>query len=538
MKITACAIMRNEAAHVEKWLAAARGYADRMLVVDTGSTDATRELAAAGGAEVLDFPWRDDFAAAKNFALAHAERGADWLTFLDADEVFVAPAKVREVLASQAAETFALAVPLLNLSRVENDEKAERKSSLEAEAALRESGQWTETSRFPAVRIFRAGVGLRYVGRVHEQLLQRGQIFTPHFEPRLEIYHTGYDGGLAREKCERNLKLLREVERRGESLLVYRYLADALYGLGDYEEAERYARKAIAVEPPTVDGKQGLYLLVLDAMQAGGRPLLEQLSFAQETRRAHPEYVDFLAREGILLWRLGRHREAAALFAQFLTALEESSLAQGAGTSTAQSLVPPVKTCLREWQAEKRWQSMTQAEQYERAVQLGAQDVPLLFAGLFCGETQEGRETLPTSMQRVLAYARGEQIELLPEDEDGYRAGLGAILTYAPREKIADYAVLSAKFGWKCVCTVAEKLLAAEEWEMAFALLSEVPADAIGDAAVFWRQVGISLYHLPGQEAAAREALTRAQAAGSEARDIPAYLAWLDAREKGGGARG
>src|ERR1700710_3132879 len=77
-------IARDEARAIGRALASARPHVDRMIVLDTGSTDATREIAAAEGAEVHAFAWCDDFAAARNAALAHSD--ADWNLILDADE--------------------------------------------------------------------------------------------------------------------------------------------------------------------------------------------------------------------------------------------------------------------------------------------------------------------------------------------------------------------------------------------------------------------------------------------------------------------
>ena len=54
------------------------------IVVDTGSTDRTVEIAAKMGAKVFRFSWIDDFAAAKNYAIEQAE--GDWIALLDADE--------------------------------------------------------------------------------------------------------------------------------------------------------------------------------------------------------------------------------------------------------------------------------------------------------------------------------------------------------------------------------------------------------------------------------------------------------------------
>ncbi len=78
-------IVRNESAGLPGTLAAARPWVDEIVVVDTGSTDGTREVARSHGARVVEWAWRDDFAAARNESLRHAT--GDWILVLDADEV-------------------------------------------------------------------------------------------------------------------------------------------------------------------------------------------------------------------------------------------------------------------------------------------------------------------------------------------------------------------------------------------------------------------------------------------------------------------
>jgi glycosyltransferase involved in cell wall biosynthesis len=77
-------IVRNEADRLPACLASAAGLFHDTVVVDTGSTDDTRAVAARHGARVFDFPWRDDFAAARNEAFRHA--AGEWVFWLDADE--------------------------------------------------------------------------------------------------------------------------------------------------------------------------------------------------------------------------------------------------------------------------------------------------------------------------------------------------------------------------------------------------------------------------------------------------------------------
>jgi tetratricopeptide (TPR) repeat protein len=77
-------IVRNEERMLPDCLASVRGVADEVVVVDTGSTDATRDIAVRLGARVYERPWEEDFSAPRNEALRHAT--GDWVLQLDADE--------------------------------------------------------------------------------------------------------------------------------------------------------------------------------------------------------------------------------------------------------------------------------------------------------------------------------------------------------------------------------------------------------------------------------------------------------------------
>ena len=86
MRISACYIVRNEAAKLERSLASLEGAVDEIIVVDTGSSDDTVKIAEAHGAQVFHFPWQDDFSAARNVSLSKAT--GDWILVVDADEYF------------------------------------------------------------------------------------------------------------------------------------------------------------------------------------------------------------------------------------------------------------------------------------------------------------------------------------------------------------------------------------------------------------------------------------------------------------------
>ncbi len=98
MAVTSTIIVRDEEKNFSKCLSSVAGLFDEIVVVDTGSKDRTREIAREFGARVFDFVWVDDFAAARNAALARAT--GDYAFWLDADDVVDPPEreKLRKLL--------------------------------------------------------------------------------------------------------------------------------------------------------------------------------------------------------------------------------------------------------------------------------------------------------------------------------------------------------------------------------------------------------------------------------------------------------
>jgi len=82
--ISACLIVRDESSVLERCLVSLKGVADEIIVVDTGSADNTKEIAAKYTDKIYDFVWCDDFSAARNFANSKAT--GDWILTIDADE--------------------------------------------------------------------------------------------------------------------------------------------------------------------------------------------------------------------------------------------------------------------------------------------------------------------------------------------------------------------------------------------------------------------------------------------------------------------
>lgn len=85
--LSLCMIVKNEEPTLDRCLEQAKEFADEIIIVDTGSTDRSKEIALQYTKEVYDYVWHDDFAAARNFSFSKAKM--DYCMWLDADDVIL-----------------------------------------------------------------------------------------------------------------------------------------------------------------------------------------------------------------------------------------------------------------------------------------------------------------------------------------------------------------------------------------------------------------------------------------------------------------
>ncbi len=212
-RIALVMIARNEAAHIVRALASARNHVDELIVLDTGSTDATVALARSAGARVGRFKWVDDFSQARNAALAYAEKHArsDWHVVVDADEW----------IAAHGAELLAL-----------------RHSTPDFVGALRVDSQFDTPAGIAIAPSWLSRVlprGVRYQGCIHEQPVHALPV------RRLEVVlaHDGYRARALEAKAGRNAPLLAAALQQAP------HDAWLNYQVGkDHDVYERYAAAA------------------------------------------------------------------------------------------------------------------------------------------------------------------------------------------------------------------------------------------------------------------------------------------------------
>ncbi len=306
-RVSLCMIVRNEEANLPVCLESVADLFDEIIVVDTGSTDSTKEVAARFGARVFDFPWVDNFAAARNESLRHAT--GDWTFWLDADDALDSTnrERLRALLHGLRDEDAGYVMKCLCLPDPV-------------------SGNATIVDH---VRLFRNRPDLRWEYRVHEQIL--GALRRRGAEIRgcdVAIHHRGYqDQEVRAGKVRRDLRLLRleDADRPNDPFTLFNL--GALYDeLGRHAEALALLRRSLKLSDPGDSIVRKLYALIVHCQCRLGQPR-EALASCLEGLRTCPNDVELLYTQAGLLRDLNDRPGAIACLEHLLQLPPPSYLA-------------------------------------------------------------------------------------------------------------------------------------------------------------------------------------------------------------------
>jgi glycosyltransferase involved in cell wall biosynthesis len=238
-------IVRNEEQNLSECLAPVADLFDEIIIVDTGSHDSTKEIAKRFTPHVYEFPWCDDFSAARNESLRHAT--GDWIFWLDADDR-VRPnqvAAIKQVLS----------------------QLGDRPQSYFFSTVLLPSAPGGEAVLVSHSRLFRRNPELHWTGRVHEQL--GPETVLREYEKQvvdIEIEHVGYlDRAFANHKARLKLRLLRmdyAVDPDNTSTLLH--LGMALYALKNHREALRFFLRLFKMDLGSADYMRRVYEMLVE----------------------------------------------------------------------------------------------------------------------------------------------------------------------------------------------------------------------------------------------------------------------------------
>jgi glycosyltransferase involved in cell wall biosynthesis len=245
-------IARDEARAIARALESARPHVDRLIVLDTGSVDDTRAIARACGAEVHEFAWRHDFAAARNAALAHSD--ADWNLVLDADEW------IEEGAEALGPETLpAGGAGFLGEVSI---------ASLMDQPGAEGTGQSWIARVLPR--------GVVYEGRIHEQPVSD----LPRVRLALSIGHDGYTtANLARKGARNETLLMAELQTAPEDPYLWFQLAKEHQARGRAPQAAISFAEALRLAPADAGYRHALVVRALIALKADGQ-IAEALALA------------------------------------------------------------------------------------------------------------------------------------------------------------------------------------------------------------------------------------------------------------------
>ncbi len=212
MTLSLCIIARNEEHNLGRAIRSFDGVADEIVVLDTGSTDGTIHLAESLGARVVQWPWRDDFSAARNEVFGHAQ--CEWIFLLDADEELLPgqEASVRNLIADQ---------------------------SLAGAWVLREDLRTTGVQEILQLRLFRKSGLPPQIGRCHPQFQPTlddvaGKSGRHVWQSNLRLRHYGYLEEVLPSKLSRGRRLVElELQERPGQLYYLSELVRLKLDLGE-----------------------------------------------------------------------------------------------------------------------------------------------------------------------------------------------------------------------------------------------------------------------------------------------------------------
>ena len=295
-------IVRDEEANLPACLGSAAGLFDEVVVVDTGSKDRTVEIARSFGARVFEFPWVDDFAAARNAALGHAS--GDYAFWLDADDV-IEPAE-RERLRG-----------LLGRLGEDRDDPAAYVVRCSCDADRNGSG----ATVVDHVRLFPRRPDVRWSYRVHEQILpalRKAGVAVRWSE--VTVRHTGYvDPAVRDRKLDRDQALLEaDLARDPSEPFVLFNLGGIALERARWPEALDYLRRSLAGSAATDSIVRKLHAMIARAHQAMGDPEAA-LAACSAGLALDPDDAELIFRKGVLHRRCGDPARAEACWEKLLT---------------------------------------------------------------------------------------------------------------------------------------------------------------------------------------------------------------------------
>jgi len=271
--VSLCMIVKNEEDYLPTCLENIVDIVDEIIIVDTGSTDRTVDIAKSYGAKVYYFKWNNNFSEARNESLKYATK--DWILILDADDEFTTKYK----------ESFKL---LLNSKLDEN--------AIYFFETLNYYGDNIDSNSITInlnPRMFKNNQGIHYEGEIHNQLVYSQSKYGAIYNP-VKIYHYGYLNKTitAKNKRDRNITILnRQIIEEPNNNFAYYNLGNEYTALGNVKQALEYYYKSYE-NFNSQSGFSAILLLRIIISNYNMQKYNDALNFIEIGSKYYPNFTD------------------------------------------------------------------------------------------------------------------------------------------------------------------------------------------------------------------------------------------------------
>ncbi|MDY7035214.1 MAG: glycosyltransferase [Thermodesulfobacteriota bacterium] len=243
--ISLCMIVKDESCCIGRCLESVHKLVDEMVIVDTGSSDNTSDIARDYGARIYQYKWDDDFSAARNYALSKAQ--GEWILILDADEVIAHKDinKIRDMINREEADAYRFTLRNYVRDVYPANVIANQK---DYEEGLEYSGYIPSS----LIRLLKADPEIRFSGSVHETLdasfdEKGGKVL----DSGIPIHHYGK---VMESRVSKKQQLYQrlgfdKIKRYPDDPVAYKTLADQCLEMGRYAQALEVVEKGLRLHP-------------------------------------------------------------------------------------------------------------------------------------------------------------------------------------------------------------------------------------------------------------------------------------------------
>lgn len=317
--ISLCMVVRNEEDSLKQCVDSVSGIVDEIIIVDTGSTDSTKEFAKNITSSLFELTWENDFSKARNFSISKAK--SSWILCLDADEVISKKdhEKIKNLL-NEGADAF-----LFNLRDYTNNIGSSGFISSEGDI-YKESKAAAGFVVAKGLRLFRNKKGYYFEGKIHETIqksIERSGGKT--FDTDIAIHHFG---NLKKERNlnrrERNVFLLKQrlkdndFNEKTEDYVCFE-LAKELINLNRFDEAIEFLEKAVNIS------ERFEYLLNLGGLYIIKKKLDEAEKVLKKAMLINPSNPSVHSNLGVIYSEKGFYNKAIKKFEKSIQLNKESA---------------------------------------------------------------------------------------------------------------------------------------------------------------------------------------------------------------------